>query len=485
MAGEPPPTMIAVIPGRLMWAPECVDTASCTATGTVVRAMNLISNTSGLYAVPHYPKQSYGRAFGPVALDKTIEFCSNLVKKLGEVAVDNDEDGLPRSKCIVLTTPPYDVQTRTNVVTMLGAYLVLRHGWSATKVKQILGSDDAERRFACAWARSYRPEGKRHHRVIDCWAGIELAKQLEWINPGVVAIESAKRAFCQQYHEWAHSYDAAWIVPGRIVVCADPQTTVNATPTTFKQIFPEGTLSRTNSCANSRGSPSGSASSVSSHSSSGLSQAAWRSGSSSIQSFDDTQSTDTVCKDFTTFSFTETAQDSGTDEPRDFVTFLKDAGVRVMIRCNFDDEPGMPPTGGYDPEGMRENGIVHSDHMVPDYDGGLPTKKGCRSAIDLVAPVLDANELPNAVAVHCKGGFGRSVVLACCVAIEKYDIPGDALMGWVRISRPGAITSPIQEQFLKKMTGRKVLRRWAGLPDVDPKSPGSDPQPKCGSCSVM
>eukprot|EP00972_Heterocapsa_arctica_P115713 16449330-Heterocapsa_arctica.AAC.1 len=47
-----------------------------------------------------------------------------------------------------------------------------------------------------------------------------------------------------------------------------------------------------------------------------------------------------------------------------------------------------------------------------------------------------SDDARKAVLVHCKGGFGRSVVFACCLLIWEHDIPGRQLLGWVRVVRP-------------------------------------------------
>mmetsp|Transcript_44853 Transcript_44853/g.103635 ORF Transcript_44853/g.103635 Transcript_44853/m.103635 type:complete len:95 (-) Transcript_44853:32-316(-) len=68
--------------------------------------------------------------------------------------------------------------------------------------------------------------------------------------------------------------------------------------------------------------------------------------------------------------------------------------------------------------------------------------------------------------VHSRSRFGRSVVLACCLAIHRLDVPGSVLLGWVRIARPGAISTRSQELFLHKLSGSEDVARYAGLSTV-------------------
>merc|ERR1719401_2218483 len=106
----------------------------------------------------------------------------------------------------------------------------------------------------------------------------------------------------------------------------------------------------------------------------------------------------------------------------------------------------------YDPHSWSELGIVHRDMVMRD--GGCPSKDDVRRA-------LRSASAAEAILVHCKGGFGRSVVLACCLIVDRYDVPGEALLGWVRVARPGAINSTRQERFLTGLRGRADLQRFA------------------------
>merc|ERR1719188_2778471 len=76
---------------------------------------------------------------------------------------------------------------------------------------------------------------------------------------------------------------------------------------------------------------------------------------------------------------------------------------------------------------------------------------------------FDCSEGYGAILVHCKGGFGRSVVLSCILLIHMFDVPGRSVLGWSRIARPGAITTPEQEAFLCKLRGRADLQKRVGM----------------------
>jgi cell division cycle 14 len=49
--------------------------------------------------------------------------------------------------------------------------------------------------------------------------------------------------------------------------------------------------------------------------------------------------------------------------------------------------------------------------------------------------------------VHCKSGLGRTALLIACYAMKHYYFNARALIGWMRIVRPGSILGPY-EKFL-------------------------------------
>jgi protein-tyrosine phosphatase len=51
--------------------------------------------------------------------------------------------------------------------------------------------------------------------------------------------------------------------------------------------------------------------------------------------------------------------------------------------------------------------------------------------------------------IHCRGGVGRSGLVAGLILVERGCAPRDAIRQ-VRISRPGAIETAAQEQYVVK-----------------------------------
>mmetsp|Transcript_83031 Transcript_83031/g.247719 ORF Transcript_83031/g.247719 Transcript_83031/m.247719 type:complete len:143 (-) Transcript_83031:186-614(-) len=141
------------------------------------------------------------------------------------------------------------------------------------------------------------------------------------------------------------------------------------------------------------------------------------------------------------------------------------------------------PKPSYSDRALEPYGIRHANVRVVDREGGLPKKKDFAKALEVARDFWDQDP-SGAVFVHCKGGFGRSVILACCLAIERFDVSGRAMLGWARIARPGAFTSPKQEMFIAGLKGREDVRTAAGL-RADCAELTTKAAPSCTSCVVQ
>jgi len=188
---------------------------------------------------------------------------------------------------------------------------------------------------------------------------------------------------------------------------------------------------------------------------------------------DETRSVDTVCKDYQQYACSSRLNPS---EPPSFARFLLDCGVNIVIRANFPHEKGMI-TPSYDAKTLRGMGIHHCEVPFVDKEGALPRNTDAAKVVRMCHKDVGQD---GAVLIHCKGGFGRSMVLACMVVMCRYDVPGRALLGWVRMARPGSINTPEQEQFLCSLEGRNDVLGFAGLPsDFQTLDAASSGQPYC------
>jgi hypothetical protein len=315
-----------------------------------------------------------------------------------------------------------------------------------------------------------------------------MAWQQGWVDPQFLCDDIVS----SKYRNMIAIYDAAWIVPGKILVAADPVTTeADPNPETFSEIWHSS-----NELASPRPSPKLSHSSprpslpclVSGrikYSQGDLDEPKYEdqeTASTNCSECGSLGSVETVCKDFATTQSTCLQLNKSVA----FAEFAQECGVKLVIRTNYSNEPGMPQPS-YDARKWSEFDIKHENIRYVDKHGGLPDAGSVASL--LLADSCMNNESLGAVLVHCKGGFGRSVVLACCLAIYRYDVPGSVLLGWARIARPGAVTTVQQEQFLMSLRGRADVLSFAaksGSQSEIFQGQGYAPKTKCmAGCMVQ
>eukprot|EP00933_Yihiella_yeosuensis_P005335 TRINITY_DN109831_c0_g1_i1.p1 TRINITY_DN109831_c0_g1~~TRINITY_DN109831_c0_g1_i1.p1 ORF type:complete len:587 (-),score=101.46 TRINITY_DN109831_c0_g1_i1:75-1835(-) len=565
---------VTVIPQELTWWPG---------SGAGINALKLYcreGETEAKYEVSGYTAASLGRAFGPLNLERTMLFCSALHKEIGS---KTSTTGKP----LILSTVACNAEAHTNAATLLGAYLILKRKWKVAQVKKTLGSADASLKFACSWSKVDRQELPRVMTVEHCWKGFEVASAMGWIDELALENDRYMELSCKQYLKWLFTYDSAWLVPGSILICSDPTTTISdPTAGTLERMFPAeeddkslsplGPLSPTDimsptdpmspkspitrafwikepgtidvqvdsdedvdvglfsmkkvpsmrsvrshsprsdlamtkvpsmrsgggRSANSKDSSRSAKSAVLQKMASlrifGKSitttpkskQPVGTSSQDSVKNFDSVlsppvpsekgpyvspsetpavyisekealspvapsvKSCDTICKEYDASDRCNYC--SGNEPPMAFVDFLKGLNVQTLVRVNDKFEIGMRQFS-YDEKLVSLHGINHCSVPFPDVFPGIPPKELVKEVIKSCGSVVGNG---GAVTFHCKGGFGRSVIMACCLAIHEFDISGEALLGWCRIVRPGAINIPEQEKFLLSLKGKASLQKW-------------------------
>jgi hypothetical protein len=391
----------------IIWAPGGVYHSDCRFQYNVIKALDLCCAPN--YRVIHYHKEAQGRAFGPLSLEQVLSFCNRL------------EEKTQQGQRVVLTTPPNDEPSRTNAAVLLGTFLIHVRGWAVQEVAEAM-SADADRKFVCSWARRDRPEPVPRMPVRDCWAAMDEARNRGWFpQKGFGELSPELLEICNMRAR----FDAAWIVPGKILLCADPvSTALDPNPATFDSIFPsEDTFPNPvlSACDD------------------------W----DELESVSSCDSTHTVNKDY---SSEEDVSSNGTMDDKhgnmSFVEFLHRCGVRLLVRANYPNEPGL--SGSYDSKRFATFGMKHLDVPFEDRNGGLPSAPQIAEVLQACRAIIKEGS-DDAVAIHCKGGFGRSAVLAACVASSCFQIPGPALLAWVRIARPGTVTTPEQEYFIQNL----------------------------------
>lgn len=480
--------MTEIIRSSLAWAPESageLPDSHPVAGGQRLHALRLClgpgqTSIAELYRVPHYSKQAIGRAFGPLAVDTVLRFCHNL-------------DVLLKAGKVCLFTSAGDDDERTNCAVLVGAYLLLRLEWTIEQVARVL-SAEADKKFVFSFAPVHQPAPQRNLSVTHCWEGLALARDRKWIDTACIPSEPAVDIACRRVQRILDTCDAAWLIPGRVLVCADPVTTaLDPNPQTFATVFPvdsapcpevseeqhtgkswstSSTVTpNTNNSPRSTSDADDEAEVASPLYDAAVEQEIRSSNSSCSFRRADPSPLGTQNEEHcfqrprvhfvTDGGWSTEGADVDTAPrwpPKDWTSMLKDHNISMVVRTNMQQERGMVAPS-YDRKRLNQHGIEHMDITL--IDGGCPTKQDVCRMVNGCESVMDGFDNA-AVLVHCKGGFGRSVIMACVLIIHQFDIPGSALLGWVRMARPGAINTLRQEKFLLSMRGRADIRRYMG-----------------------
>mmetsp|Transcript_13207 Transcript_13207/g.26671 ORF Transcript_13207/g.26671 Transcript_13207/m.26671 type:complete len:454 (+) Transcript_13207:137-1498(+) len=449
---------VMLLPGWLFWAPE-VEQPQVAADFQVLQALDLCRHAGGkaaVYSVTHYATNAVGAAFGPLGLASLLHFCRGLDVALARNAV-------------ALTTPKGDRATRFNVLVMMGAYLIMRQGWSTEKLASTIGGD-AGSKFICSWSTLKTPEPERVMSVRDVWDGLEIAIRRSWLQSGFLDGDEKLELAVSRYHLRAICFDATWIIPGLLMVASDPTTVIyDPNPATCKRIAPQADAAGADVVPPAPTEAPPNADDLDW----GLTPT-----NKSRGSVASLASVDTVCKEYNE-NYEDMLPSDSSLVPKDYASFLVQSGIGIVVRANFSKEEGMP-TPSYGQGTFEPFGIEQIDIPVVDTHGGLPKPADVARMLQACDAFLDptAGERPG-VFVHCKGGFGRSMVFASCLAIYRFDLPGSALLGWMRVARPGAFTTPKQELFLKSMRGAADVMKYAEMDS------GSGACASCKGCSLQ
>lgn len=123
---------------------------------------------------------------------------------------------------------------------------------------------------------------------------------------------------------------------------------------------------------------------------------------------------------------------------------IKEWGADTLVTLIEEHEFDEMAVTGLE-EGCRANGLewVH----IPIVDGEAPDER-FRAAWHAIGPSIRSKlESGRSIVIHCKGGLGRTGMLAAAL-LQEAGMDSARAIALVRQARPGAIETSVQEEYL-------------------------------------
>lgn len=118
--------------------------------------------------------------------------------------------------------------------------------------------------------------------------------------------------------------------------------------------------------------------------------------------------------------------------PEMYFNYFRQNNVRTIVRLNV---------RMYEASRFTGSGFDHRDLYF--VDGSTPSDA-------ILAKFLSICEnTPDALAVHCKAGLGRTGSLICAYIMKHYAFKALEAIAWVRLCRPGSVIGHQQQWLLE------------------------------------
>lgn len=286
-------------------------------------------------------------------------------------------------------------------------------------------------------------------QVQDCLAGLQAARDLGWLDYRTFDIEA--------WQLLREKFDASWLVPGECLALGDPAVTAGNPqyPNLLDRrkdriVEPASTASDTPNSSYVPLSPSTPAS----FSTKSLGERQ-RIGSIDSKCTLETGSTcDTELSTEASPSDIRNNPEYMVLERGGFISTFERFRIERMVRLNFLEECRQTEVC---PAVFRDAGIRTIQREFQD--GSIPSQAVLRG---FLADCTNCADSP--MAVHCKGGMGRTGVMIAAYAAQQHEVDGKAFLGWARLCRPGTVQTPVQERFVRGLkAGRQQFSPLACL----------------------
>jgi len=260
--------------------------------------------------------------------------------------------------------------------------------------------------------------------VLECLQGLESAYSLRWLPP-------IDEFSIREWKLLRQKFDASWLIPGEILALGDPSITaqnpnypelLDATRRRPTLLESDQESSRDGRQMSGLAVPFKSASAICARENC---EDLYRCPSS------------IVCTDNI-----KALKDSN------FAEFLAQLQIGLLVRLNFSNECAEQSSyqDAFKSCCTRMVSFEFADGTAPP---AATTSRFLDAVHEFQQNCHDQGFGPY-VAVHCKGGLGRTATLVGAYAMQKYGISAGAFHGWVRICRPGSVQTVEQERYLRK-----------------------------------
>ncbi len=133
----------------------------------------------------------------------------------------------------------------------------------------------------------------------------------------------------------------------------------------------------------------------------------------------------------------------------DFTGFAERNNIRAMVRLN---------RRGYRVEAgrLQRHNLCHYEMYMPD--GNIPSLKQIRKFYAIADGTWSSSaaeattgsaRLPEALAVHCRAGLGRTGTMIATFLIKKFNLTAAQVIAYLRMMRPGSVLG-MQSRFLER-----------------------------------
>jgi len=132
------------------------------------------------------------------------------------------------------------------------------------------------------------------------------------------------------------------------------------------------------------------------------------------------------------------------DEDLDALKAWGASALLTLIESHEFEKLGVPDLG-------KRVGAWMRWYWIPIPDGGVPDQAADAAWVGVSRELVEALRTGKSVALHCHAGLGRAGTMAASL-LTSFGVSASDAIATVRRSRPGAIQSDQQEQYVSRVS---------------------------------